>query len=145
MAVILNRRAFDHAKALISERQFVFDERDSWSEHRPSAERENEFLLRCGFAEYGKWYLGINDERPDDTKGHYEFPYGDFERVHRCGVLSAESRAGQYKHVDIENAAAHLHGMIDGRELASTPKPSRATGKSALGARRSARPARPVV
>jgi hypothetical protein len=28
-------------------------------------------------------------------------------------VLSAESRAGQYKHLDIERAAAHLHGMID--------------------------------
>jgi hypothetical protein len=28
-------------------------------------------------------------------------------------VLSAESRAGQYKHHDIENAVAHLHGMID--------------------------------
>lgn len=24
-----------------------------------------------------------------------------------------ESRAGQYKHFDIEKAAAHLHGMID--------------------------------
>jgi hypothetical protein len=59
--------------------------------------------------------LGINDEKPAETKGHYEFPYGDFESVHRCGVLTAESRAGQYKHVDIENAAAHLHGMIDAR------------------------------
>jgi hypothetical protein len=28
-------------------------------------------------------------------------------------VLAAESRAGQYKHYDIENAAAHLHGMIE--------------------------------
>jgi hypothetical protein len=28
-------------------------------------------------------------------------------------VLAAESRAGQYKYYDIENAAAHLHGMID--------------------------------
>jgi hypothetical protein len=33
--------------------------------------------------------------------------------VHRCGVLSAESRAGQRKYADIEAAATHLHGMID--------------------------------
>lgn len=145
MAVILNRRAFDHAKALISEGHFAFDERDAWSEHRTSAKEENNFLRERSFAEYGKWYLGINDERPDDTKGRYEFPYGDFETVHRCGVLTAESRAGQYKHFDIENAAAHLHGMIDGRKLASNPKPSRATGRTARGARRSARPARSVV
>jgi hypothetical protein len=31
-------------------------------------------------------------------------------------VLAAESRAGQYKYHDIENAAAHLHGMIDAHE-----------------------------
>ncbi|HEX3571190.1 MAG TPA: hypothetical protein VHU44_10240, partial [Acidobacteriaceae bacterium] len=98
-----------------------------------------------GFAEYGKWYLGINDERPEDTKGHYEFPYGDFEKVHRCGVLTAESRAGQYKHFDIENAAAHLHGMTEGRKLGSHPKSSRASGKPGHAARRSARSARSVV
>ena len=42
-----------------------------------------------------------------------KFPYGDFENVHRCGVLTIESRAGRYKYHDIQNAAAHLHGMID--------------------------------
>ncbi|MET8807826.1 hypothetical protein [Streptomyces sp. NPDC004546] len=51
----------------------------------------------------------------EETKGRYKFPYGVFERVHRCGVLSAEVRAGQQKYADIENAAAHLHGLLDGR------------------------------
>jgi hypothetical protein len=46
-------------------------------------------------------------------KARYEFPYGDFDKVHRCGVLTAESRAGQYKHFDVERAAHHLHVMID--------------------------------
>ena len=119
MAVKLNRTAFDHAKALIAEGKFVFDERDAWSEHQPTAAEENAFIKRHGFGAYGKWHLGINDEKGEDTKGRYEFPYGDFVNVHRCGVLSAESRAGQYKHYDIENAAAHLHGMIEAmREVA---------------------------
>ena len=130
MAVTLNPRAYEHAKELINEGRFVFDERDAWSEHQPSAEEENEFIRRHGFAEYGKWYLGINDEKPEETKGHYEFPYGDFKKVHRCGVLTAESRAGQYKHFDIENAAAHLHGMIDGRKRAAPSKQSQAAGKA---------------
>ena len=116
MTVTLNRRAFEHAKELINEGRIVLDERDAWSEHRPSAEQENEFIRLHGFAEYGRWYLGINDEKPEQTKGHYEFPYGDFSKVHRCGVLSAESRAGQYQHYDIENAVAHLHGMLDARK-----------------------------
>jgi hypothetical protein len=115
MAVKLNPGAYEHAKRLIIEGKFVADERDAWSEHRPSAQKENEFIRQHGFAEYGKWYLGINNEKGEQTKGHYEFPYGDFKNIHRCGVLSAESRASQYKHHDIENAAAHLHGMIEAR------------------------------
>jgi hypothetical protein len=39
--------------------------------------------------------------------------------VHRCGLLAAESRAGQYGYQDIESAAAHLHGMIEASIKAS--------------------------
>src|SRR6266498_493216 len=109
----LNERSFEYAKRLIKDGQVVLDDRDDWSEHRPSAEKENRFLAEHGFDEYQKWYLGIDEDEPEDTKGRYKFPYGDFEKVHRCGVLSAEVRAGQYKHHDIELAAAHLHGMLD--------------------------------
>ena len=113
MAVKLNKSAFDHAKKLINEGHVVLDERDTWSEHQPSAEEENKFIRAHGFGEYAKWHLGIDDEEDEENKGRYKFPYGDFEDVHRCGVISAESRAGQYKYQDIENAAAHLHGMLD--------------------------------
>ena len=113
MAVKLNKSAFDHAEKLINEGHVALDERDAWSEHQPSAEQENEFIRLHGFDEYAKWYLGIDDEEGEQTKERYKFPYGDFENVHRCGVISAESRAGQYKYRDIENAAAHLHGMLD--------------------------------
>jgi hypothetical protein len=112
--VKLNQKAYDHARQLIEDGRVVLDERDDWSEHRPSAARENEFLAEHGWGEYAKWYLGLDDEAPEATKGHYRFPYGDFEKVHRCGVLSAESRAGQRKYTDIESAVAHLHGMLEG-------------------------------
>jgi hypothetical protein len=113
MAVKLNRKAYDHAKKLVQDGMVVLDERDDWSEHQPSAAQENEFLAEHGWGEYAKWYLGVDDERPAEAKGHYKFPYGDFERVYRCAILSAESRAGQYKHHDIELAVAHLHGMLE--------------------------------
>ena len=74
---------------------------------------ENEFIRLHGYDQFGKWHLGINDEKHARTKGRYEFPYGDFANVHRCALLSAESRAGQYKHSDIEEAGHHLHEMID--------------------------------
>lgn len=115
MTVKRNAMAFNHARKLTEEGRIVLDDRDEWSEHRPSAADENAYLEEHGFHEYAKWYLGIDDEMGEETKGRYKFPYGDFERVHRCGELSAEVRAAQQKYADIENAVAHLHGMLDGR------------------------------
>ena len=112
MTVKLHRRGFEQAKRLVNEGKVVLDERDDWSKHQPSAEQENEFIRGHGIAEFGAWHLGVDEAHPDTTKGHYKFPYGDFKDVHLCAVLAAESRAGQYKHLDIQNAAAHLHGML---------------------------------
>jgi hypothetical protein len=119
MAVKLNESAFDYAKTLINERRFVFDDRDAWSEHQPSAAQENRFIEEHGFHEYGLWHLGVDDEANEETKGHYMFPCGDFTRVHRCGLLAAESRAGQRRYYDIELAIAHLHGMLDALHIAA--------------------------
>ncbi len=113
MAVKLNKQAFEHATKLIEQGKFVFDEKDMWSEHQPSTQEENEYIREHSFGGYAQWFLGIDSDEDEDNKGRYKFPYGDFEKVHRCGVLAAESRAGQYKYDDIEDAAAHLHGMID--------------------------------
>ena len=113
MTVKLNQRAYEHAKRFIEDGNFIYDERDTWAEHHPSTRTENEFIAKNGFAEYGKWFLGINEDYPDDKTRHYEFPYGDFVNVHRCGIIAAKSRAGQEKYVDIENAAAELLAAIE--------------------------------
>jgi hypothetical protein len=110
MATKLNERAFEYAKEQITAGRVVLDDRDDWSEHQPTAKQENEFIRRHGIQEYARWHLGIDGAASAETKGAYKFPYGDFQKVHRCAVISAESRAGQYKYH--ENAAAHLHGMM---------------------------------
>jgi hypothetical protein len=102
VAVTLNERAFSHAEKLLRAGAMVLDDRDDWSEHQPSARQENDFLAQHGFGEYARWYLGIDDEHGEETKGRY-----------RCGVIAAEVRAAQNDHRDIERAAAHLHGMLD--------------------------------
>jgi hypothetical protein len=113
MAVKLNRTGFAYAQELIREGKVVADDRDAWSDHQPSTAEENEFIRENGFDAFARWHLGVDDEEDEQTKRRYKFPYGDFAAVHRCAVLSAESRAGQYKHHDIQEAAAHLHGMIE--------------------------------
>jgi hypothetical protein len=121
----LNERAYEYAKRLVAEGKFVLDDRDDWSEHQPSTQDENRFIEAHGMDEYARWHLGLNEDQPAENKGRYRFPYGDFEAVHRCAVLSAESRAGQYKHFDVERAAAHLHGMLDALRDAPAGAPSR--------------------
>src|SRR6266566_4652520 len=112
-AVKLNVGALEHAKELIKKGYAVADERDAWSKRQPSAKEENEFIRQHGFVEYAKWHLGIDDRYAENTKRRYKFPYGDFKNVHRCGVLAAQSRAGQYNCYEIENAAAQLKAIID--------------------------------
>jgi hypothetical protein len=109
----LNDTAYEHARKLIKAGKAVMDERDDWSEHQPTTAQENEFIDEHGWREYAKWHLGIDADHAEDTKERYTFPYGDFEKVHRCGLLAAESRAGQYKHLDIERAAHKLHEMVE--------------------------------
>lgn len=81
MAVKLHRAGLEHAGKLVREGRFVNDDRDAWSEHQPSAAEENQFIRRYGFAQFGRWHLGIDDEKPENTKGRYKFPYGYSSRA----------------------------------------------------------------
>src|SRR5437588_2584036 len=92
----LNESGYEHARELVQAGRAVIDERDDWSEHQPSAAEEDRFIEEHGIAEFGKWHLGIDEDKGVETKGRYTFPNGDFENAHRCAVLTIESRAGQY-------------------------------------------------
>jgi hypothetical protein len=113
MTTHLNQRAFEFAEAQIKKGNVVRDERDAWSEHKPSTRAENEFIEAHGWDEYALWHLGEDDEASEHTKARYGFPYGDFARVHRCGLLAAEVRAGQNDYPDIEDATVRLRDMMD--------------------------------
>ena len=116
MAIKLSRTAYEHARQLIKAGHVVLDNRGDWVRHQPTAAEENEFIREHGYREYSHWHLAINDEVAQDEKGRYEFPYGDFRDVHRCGLLAAESRAGQYGHREVELAAARLLGMLEAEQ-----------------------------
>jgi hypothetical protein len=49
MAVTLNQRAYAQAQRLVDNGWAVRDERDAWSEHRPSAQQENDFIAEHGW------------------------------------------------------------------------------------------------
>ena len=113
MATELNKAAVRHARALVRDGKVVRDDRDDWSEAAPSADDENKFIDRAGWTEFSHWHLGVDRSEDPHTKQAYSFPYGDFRRVHRSGVISGESRAGQYDHTEIRDALKSLLELID--------------------------------
>ena len=106
--VELNEIASTFAMELIKRGDVIADGKGAWTEHRPSAGEENEFIRVYGFAEYAKWHLGIDRRFSETSKRRYKFPYGDFKNVHRCGLLAAKARARQYGYMNIKDAAAEL-------------------------------------
>ena len=113
MAVKLNKIGFDHAQALIRDGKVTKDDRGMWSSHQATTRGLNDFMRDSGAAEYGKWFLAIDDDKGANTKSRYLFPFGDFETVHRCGVLAAQGRAGMYADPEFEKATKQLLDAID--------------------------------
>lgn len=112
MATKLNKEGFEYAKNLIEKGKFKADE-GHWRAHQPSASEENIFINRHTFREYSQWHLGIDTELEKDEKGRYKFPYGDFESVHRDGLMAVKQRAAQNGYSDIEEAAGKLLAMME--------------------------------
>lgn len=108
----LNADAMDAARQLIADGRVNRDA--AWSPAEPTADSENEFIDREGWAAYGRWHLGLRPDADPETKRAYAFPYGDFRDVYRSGLIAAESRAGEYHHSAVERGARELLDLIDG-------------------------------
>lgn len=113
MAIGLNHPALKNARSLVRDGKVVRDERDAWSDAQPTAAQENRFIDEHGWTEYSHWHLGVDKDADPHTKQAYAFPFGDFAKVHRSGVIAGESRAGQFDHADIRDALKDLLTLID--------------------------------
>ena len=113
MTIKLNKKALENARSLLKKGDVVHDSRDDWSEHAPNTDEQNRFIEKNGWGDYALWHLGVDDDANEETKKRYSFPYGDFKKLHRCAVISLESRAAQNDHDDIAEAAKKLLSDID--------------------------------
>ena len=107
----LNEAGRRKGKSMIESSQYVLD--SSWTDANPSADEENTFLENHTWAEFGEWHLGVDPTAAEETKERYGFPYGDFRRVHRSGLIAAKQRAAQNDYTDIERAADSLLSLLD--------------------------------
>jgi len=84
-----------------------------WGEAQPKADDENAFLEKHGWDDYAAWHLGLTDGANDETKARYAFVFGDFERIHRSGIIACHFRAAEYRHKHVELAAHRLLQYFD--------------------------------
>ncbi len=117
VATSANAAAVRKAREMIASSQYVLQ--SSWGDANPNADAENAYLERHGWDDYGAWHLGVDEDAGAETKQRYSFPFGDFRRVHRSGLVAAKQRAAQFGYEDVEKAAAGLLRLLDDESGAS--------------------------
>lgn len=120
MAVKLNRAAVRHANSLIDAGKV--DRENSWTAPTPA---EENMLLGDppDWANYKKWFLGVDDKANEETKGAWKYPIGKHGELYRSALEAIRQRAGQQHLQDLFNAAGKLLDAIDAK--AQTPPASR--------------------
>ena len=111
--ITLNLTAYNFARELIIQGRFVADKKGAWSTDHPTRSQETAFIRAKSFSEYARWYLASDERHSANSKARYKFPFGDFERVHRCGLLAVKARAREFGYRDIEAAADQLLAEIE--------------------------------
>ena len=107
----MNEAGVRKARQLIKDKRY--DDETAWSKAAPSASEENAYIDKHGYDGYGEWHLAIDREASDETKDRYGFPYGDFKRLNRAGLIHAEQRASQNDHTAVAKAAKELLEELD--------------------------------
>ncbi len=112
MSIDANREAVEYARQLIEDGKFVNDKHGEWTEINPDTEAQNAYIHEHGMEGFGKWHLGIKVGGSYGEKGTYSFPYGDFEKVYRSGLIAAKERAAEFHHGAVEQAADDLLALL---------------------------------
>lgn len=114
MRVTLNKKALEFAKEMIRQGKFSDKRGRADADHaKPTATQEEEFLKNHSWEEYGHWYLGVHNDRPQNSHSRYEFPIGDFQEIHRSDLLAVQKKAHSHNFDDIANGAKELVELID--------------------------------
>lgn len=107
----LNKDAFEQAQTLIRAGKVHQD--SDWEKVRPADQAQDHFLEQKDWETYSKWFLGIEEDEGEHTRGRYLFLYGDFEHVHRSALIAGKKRAHDEEFGEIEEAIDRLIRQID--------------------------------
>lgn len=124
MAESLNTSGDSHAHSLIG--SGAVDKTAAWSF---GAADGNALLGPNGddWARFGGCHLGIDDDSPDQTRGHWSYPFAKLKdgktTLFRSAITAIRQRAGQQGSTAIFDAAGRLLEQIDGKKAAQSSAP----------------------
>lgn len=109
----LNGVGRSHAHSLIASGKV--DKTAPWSF---SAADGNDLLgpNRDNWSAFGEMHLGIDPTAPNDSKAHYDYPYGKGDKVYRSALVAIRQRSSAQNATDIYDAAGTLIDEIDGEK-----------------------------
>ena len=108
----LNKDALAFAQELIKQGKFIKTKK-KWEKEQPTQEQEDHFLTTHAWHEYGLWFLAINCEESQGTKGYYILPHGNFHVVCYSALTAAQTDAQQNNNFEIVEATSTLLALID--------------------------------
>lgn len=105
MRLTINRDAITYAIELIEQGHRARS--TQWKDSQPSAKKAEHFRAEHGDAVFAKWYLAV------DENGAYQFPVGDFRRVHESGVRAARRYGELNDQPELVAAADEILDILD--------------------------------
>jgi hypothetical protein len=107
-----NAKGIAHANSLIASGDILRP--DTWV--RPTAEMENAYLEANGYDKYCLWFLGVDPDLDEDTKGHYGYIFtSDFKTIDRRGLSAIRQFAAQ-NNKEIYDIAGKMIEAIDAKK-----------------------------
>lgn len=110
MALQLNADAVVFAEKMIEDGNYRIN--TMWRESQPSEKARADLMAR-GWGEANKWYLGIDPTAPEGSQARLRLPVGDFNNIHRSGLIAARDEAQRQGDDAISEAADELLFLFD--------------------------------
>lgn len=84
-----------------------------WNDVRPSDSAAERFRAASRPDDYARWFLVEDTAVPADSPARFQLPIGDFNSIHRSGLMAARDYAEQHGLDDVAEAADELVFFFD--------------------------------
>jgi len=109
MTIHINRAAVEYAKQLVFEGDWALN--TVWASAQPSPAKTQQMRDQSSADDFARWYLVSDTD--DNGQTVYQFPVGDFRKIHHSAVKAARRYAELNDLPEIVSAADEILDLFD--------------------------------